>query len=305
MVKKNIPLISLLFTFFLLSACGQVSSECKKIAFAMSDFGAGVNPDIYSVCPDGSHLTQLTRDPAYDASPAWSPDGAKIAFASSRAGESHVFVMNADGSDPSQLTFDFVNDLPVWLPNGSQIAFRTLDPNGLWWWRIINIENNEISQFTEPSYDFFSQTPAWSPDGQEIAYMSMVEQQQRNDGSSQIHVKKVDGSKDVALTSDIWANINPVYSPDGSKIAFLSEREGTYNKFALFVMDKDGKNVRKLTESIYFFTARFTWSPDNMQIAISDAPEIGNNIYILNLGARKMRKLLDLQDGEAAFAPAW
>ena len=80
-------------------------------------------------------------------------------------------------------------------------------------------KRNEVTQYSEPLYDFFFQTPAWSPDGQEIAYMSLIEQEQRNEGSSQIHVKNVDGSNDIALTNNIWANINPLWSPDGQKIA--------------------------------------------------------------------------------------
>jgi TolB protein len=45
----------------------------------------------------------LTRDPAYDADPAWSPDGRKIAFVSNRDGKYGIYVMNADGSGEQRL----------------------------------------------------------------------------------------------------------------------------------------------------------------------------------------------------------
>ena len=278
-----------------------VTSNCKKIAFVIF---AKIDSDIYTICPDGSGLLLLTEGHSDDMFPAWSPDGAKIAFASLRSGSSQIYIMEEDGSNPVQLTSDYANDFPIWLPNGEQIAFRTTDLNGLWWWRKINIASNQISPLTEPSYDFFFQTPAWSPDGQYLVYMSLAEQEGRNDGSSQIHLKKVDGSSDVALTNDTWANINPVWSPDGTSIAFLSERDGIYNSYALYIISQDGSNLQSLTSPIFPEFAMLTWSPDGQQIAISN-DEVPGNIYIINVQAKNSRELLHLPDGERASMPAW
>ena len=283
------------------TATNPVSSACKKIAFVMTSKSI---PDIYTVCPDGSELINLTNDPSFDSHPSWSPDGTKIAFASSRAGNSQIYIMDADGNNPIKKTSDYENDFPIWLPDGKQIAFRTTDAKGLWWWRIVNIESNEISHFSEPSFDFFFQTPAWSPDGQSIAYMSLVEQQERNDGSSQIHIKNVDGTNDTPLTNNVWANINPVWSPDGKRIAFLSEQDGTYNVFALYMMDKSGENYQKLTEPIFPENVHFAWSPDGQQIAINNEFPVGN-ISIIDLRTGSSRVLLRLAEGESASAPSW
>ena len=237
------------------------TDDCKKIAFSLSDKG---DTNIYTACPDGSGLTNLTQNKASNTHPAWSPDGRQIAFASTLAGGSQIYVMNADGSGLEQLTSEKINDMPIWLPDGKQIAFRTTDGKGLWWWQLITLESGKVTQYSKPAYDFFFQTPAWSRDGKYLAYMSLAEQASRNDGSSQIHVKELAQSSDRALTQDVWENINPLFSPDGKKIAFFSERDGTYNVFALYVMNVDGSDVKRLTKPMYSdTTSSASWSPDS------------------------------------------
>lgn len=303
--KRKFRVWFVIFIILLLTGCGQNGFQndgpCKKIAFVL---GKEDYTDIYSVCPDGSSLTKLTDSTSLVSRPAWSADGERIAFSSDRTGIHQIFIMNADGSNVVQLTSDYENGYPVWLPDGEQIAFRTTDQRGLWWWRIIHIETREVTVFSKPSYDFFFQTPAWSPDGGRIAYMSLVEQEERNDGSSQIHVKNIDGSNDIALTHDIWANVNPIWSPDGEKIAFLSERDGKYYMFALYVMSADGQDVWKLSEPIYSEDNTYSWSPDGTEIVI-DSQESVRKIFIINLDSGQKRELLSVNVGEYVFSPSW
>ena len=88
------------------------------------------NVDIYSMRPDGSDIRRLTFDAAIDRRPRWSPDGARIAFVSSRAGDDEIFVMDADGSDVVQVTHDDVRDWdPSWTPDG-RILYEQYADNG-------------------------------------------------------------------------------------------------------------------------------------------------------------------------------
>jgi Tol biopolymer transport system component len=67
---------------------------------------------------DGSGPTRLTNNAAGDSSPAWSPDGAKIAFHSDRGGNYQIYVMNADGSGETNLTHNNsgFDGYPAWSP---------------------------------------------------------------------------------------------------------------------------------------------------------------------------------------------
>ena len=82
---------------------------------------------------DGSDQTQLTFDsPNKDQVPDWSPDGQRIAYAADMPdGSSQIVIIDADGSDPVQVTADqAVNFGPAWSPDGAQIAFVKVESNG-------------------------------------------------------------------------------------------------------------------------------------------------------------------------------
>src|SRR5438477_4786909 len=109
----------------------------------------GSYPEIYVMDADGSNQAKVTypvgarrRGGWYgDFGPAWSPDGAKIAFASQRDPDflyKHIFVMNADGSNQMRLTQNdwnrgpfvgFEDRGPAWSPDGSKIAFASWGMN--------------------------------------------------------------------------------------------------------------------------------------------------------------------------------
>jgi Tol biopolymer transport system component len=130
--------------------------------------------DIYVVNSDGSDLTRLTSDVGNNVYPAFSPNGRKIVFTSNRTGTSQVWLMNADGSNQRQLTFDSQpkDQVADWSPNGSKIAYLA-DTHGIadmgnsWgdiW--VMNANGSHQHQITHDATDYGT---AWSPDGTRIA----------------------------------------------------------------------------------------------------------------------------------------
>src|SRR6267143_4682541 len=106
-----------------------------KIAFTSNRHNTGLS--IWTMNADGGNPTRLTDEKSrpktlpgfihvYDDTPAWSPDGTKIAFVSNRDNASFIYTMNADGSNIQLLTDKLLNcNGPAWSPDGQKIAFVT------------------------------------------------------------------------------------------------------------------------------------------------------------------------------------
>lgn len=227
-----------------------------------------MRPQVYTINPDGTGERILTDLPTRDGDPSWSPDGRKIAFESFRDDGSEVYVMNADGSGVTRLTF---NGPPEdrgtnWTRNGQQIVFHSArfpaaapgpGHNALELF-IMDADGGNQTRLTENNFqDALADV---SPQGR-IAFNT-----NRDAGDHEIYDMNADGSDQRRLTFSPGEDAHPNYSPDGRKIAFHSRRAGTLD---LFVMDADGSNVRQLTSTEDTHEFFPTWSPDGRHISFT------------------------------------
>jgi TolB protein len=96
--------------------------------------------------------------PTTDDSPRWSPDGTKIVFSSTRAGNDEIFMINADGTNPTNITRNKAADwAPRWSPDGTKIAFVS-DRGGESKLCIMNADGGDVTCLT-PAFSW----PAWRP----------------------------------------------------------------------------------------------------------------------------------------------
>jgi Tol biopolymer transport system component len=251
---------------------------------------------IFEMNADGSAQHRLTSRDGEDVTspgrlffqvePAWSPDAAKIAFASRRAGSFDIYVMNADGTGTRKLTSGKENDShPTWSRDGSRIAFER-DGDIF----VAAAEGTEPRRISDPVAE--EGQPAWSPDGAWIAYV------RRTPGTAvrELWLMRSDGSGRRALTSQNARVTTPAWSPDSSRVAFASNEGG--DVYALYTIGVDGKGLRGVVPTATD-NLEPSWSPGGDRIAYFD----DGAIYSVELGSGEVEKLTDSENNDSS--PVW
>jgi len=264
-----------------------------KIAFTSDRDG---NREVYVMDADGGNPTNLTNNPADDATPCWSPDGMQIAFATDRDGNYEIYIMDADGGNQGRLTNDGSYDVgPAWSPDGSKVAFtRYSGPvNEI---RDIYVMNADGSNVTGVTSDGRSEVAAWSPDGARIAFTYSTVT-----GYYVVYAMDADGSNRVSLAeSPVYNNGSPQWSPDGSRIAFGTNRDGDGE---IYVMDSDGGNQTNLTNWPGAHDRLPVWSPDGSLIAFDSLRDGQDEVYTMQQDGSNQTRLTNSPDSD--WEPAW
>ena len=151
-------------------------------------------------------------------------------------GDWEVLVVNADGTDLRQLTYNDYDDwAPSWSPDGTQITFQSSQDGDAEIF-VMNSDGTIPHQLTHNSH--YDVDPSWSPDGARIAFASYQE------GDAEIFVMNSDGTNLRQLIDNSHYDAAPAWSPDGTQIAFTRWGDGNHD---VYLMNADGTAQRKLT----------------------------------------------------------
>jgi Tol biopolymer transport system component len=193
--------------------------------------------ELYTMHADGSGLKQLTKDTHMQFSPAWSPDGTRIAYSWASMccpdvgpliQPGYIHVMNADGSHQRLLTSGYGDDSPAWSPDSQTIVYThpNLDQYGDEQGSQLELVASDGSARPTTLYQSSGIVldPAWSPDGTTIAFASTED----GGGIFTIHPDGSGLTKLVSPASFPMDARSPVWSPDGSRLAFADTQDGIY-----------------------------------------------------------------------------
>ena len=300
-----------------------------KIAFVKENFRQGTS-GIFAMNPDGSDTNRLRSG----YSPTYSADGQKVVL-ERFSGESEedfdqdIWVMDADGSNPQQVTSSAAYDhSPSFFPEGDKIAFiRDSRRNGTDIFTI-NLDGTGLEKITD-SAAIYEETLAVSPEGSKIAFS-------RYNRSSDILVMNSDGTDPQNLTRTGRVDeFGPNWSPDAQKIAFTSyrfnfvveggasaegreafapealEREARASEepeedMEVSVMDADGGNRQDLTSGPAFNDYP-AFSPDGSRIAFTrmtfDNRSVKSDLFVMRADGTRKRQLTDTRAFE--WGPDW
>jgi TolB protein len=240
---------------------------------------------VYRADSDGHDLTPLTPAGQTSLSPAWSPDGQRIAFTQLGEGRGGIVVQTtASGAAfvvPGSQTA--LNITPAFSPDGRTLAFAHSDERGTDIYTA-NVTERCCAQRLTVGRFADNLSPTFSPDGRRIAFIST------RAGPPQLYVMAADGTDQELLAPfDYGATGStnaPEWSPDGASVVFHREVSGSPQ---IFLVDVSGRRVRQLTSSGR--NEDPTWAPDGGHVAFISDRSGRRQIWIVDIETGRVRQL--------------
>jgi TolB protein len=235
------------------------------------------------------HAILQSKEPIL--SPAWSPDGDKLAYVSFERKRSEVFVQELrTGRRQSVAAFPGINSAPDWSPDGRKLAL-VLSKEGNPEIYIYNLTDGALARLTRNIA--IDTEPVWAPDGQSIVFTS------DRGGRPQLYQVSISGGQAKRLTFEGIYNTSASFAPDGRRIA-LTHR-GDKGQFHIAVLDLESKNLQILTQTQMDESPSF--APNGRMILYATLGPQGGALAAVSIDGRVHQRLM--QQGDEVREPAW
>jgi len=214
---------------------GEAGSFSGRLAYILKQ---GKYYELQVSDVDGHNAHTVTKSPEPIISPAWSPDGSKLAYVSFEQKKPVIYIQNlSDGKRRALANFRGSNSAPAWSPDSSKLAI-VLSKDETSQIYLIDVNGGGLKRISRGGA--LETEPVFSPDGKWLYFTS------DRGGSPQIYKIPVAGGEATRVTFGGSYNVSPSISPDGSKLAYI---RGDGGRYQVTVLDLATAQTQVLTES--------------------------------------------------------